>query len=922
MPAREQLPALHVTPRFQHPEDPVELATEGLGAARDAPLEPGGFAGDAVGLPRAAQRDFGSRRAVQRVRVHAGLELLHQRLGVVVGGRQIREPAQQGHRGALEGRAAGRERPGQVHGRQPADGSGEVVGGPAHHRALLGEREHAAPRSPALLLEHDRAPAPLGCHHDVAGPQLVEAAGLGGVRSATRVVEAGQQRAVLLDVAVGEARRFARPRELLLGALEVPGERHRVAVGVVLREREVEEPAGLGALVALHEVGGHVVGGPERRRQLVRSSRGQSRDLLERDERVPEHDRVTDVVDAAPARASRELGVLARRQQLVVLAGELRELLDHHAARGHVDAERQRLGREHHLEEAGEECLLHRLLHGRDHARMVRGDAGLQARDPRVVAQGVEVGVVERFEVRVGDAAQRDPVSRVGEPDPAVEALLDGLVTPVAREHEHDGRQHPLVGEAVDHLRAPRLVEPGAARLRAAGGPAAVEASRDGIRPQLPRVVDERRQQVRPFHPAFADHVQVHELDRPALLDDRLGLAAHGLHPRRDLFRVGDRGRQRDDRDAAREVDDHLFPHRAARGVLEIVHLVEHGVAQPVERRGARVDHVAQHLGGHHHDRRVTVDHVVAREQADVVGAVHADEIAVLLVRQCLQGRGVEGLLARVERGRDRVLGHEGLARAGRGRNEHRAAGVEDVEGAPLEVVERKRVLRDEALPQPDASGHGLVVVATLGVVVAVVAGVVVEAAPLVVAVVVEVAPGVVVVALPPVVEVPEAFDVVVAAFPGFVVVVDVVGAGFGATSWRRSPPGHMNPPTTARIVTTPNSIGSTTLRRLRVRRLRNASQVASPATPSATPTSQLERGWRLMSPPVAGMPAGPGRISQTSSAVPSTIPAATATAFTMSARLRRCGIGACRLLRAGLIASSTARRGSHPHRRCTWEQP
>ena len=43
-------------------------------------------------------------------------------------------------------------------------------------------------------------------------------------------------------------------------------------------------------------------------------------------------------------------------------------------------------------------------------------------------------------------------------------------------------------------------------------------------------------------------------------------------------------------------------------GVLEVVDLVEHHVAQVAQRRRARVDHVAQHLGGHHHDRGVAVD--------------------------------------------------------------------------------------------------------------------------------------------------------------------------------------------------------------------------------------------------------------------------------------------------------------------------
>ena len=240
---------------------------------------------------------------------------------------------------------------------------------------------------------------------------------------------------------------------------------------------------------------------------------------------------------------------------------------------------------------------------------VVRGDAGLEAGEPRVVAEHVEVGVGERLEVRVGDAPQRDAVGGVGEPDPAGEALLDGLVAAGAGEHEHDRGQHPLVGEPLDDLGAPRLVEPAAGAVRPRPGPRPSSRGATGFGPQLAVVVDERRQEVQRVGAAVADQVQVHELDRPALLDDRLGLAAHRLHPRRDLLRVRDGRRQRDDRDLGREVDDHLFPHRAAgRGPGGSAPRRARRSAGPSSVGEPRVDHVAQHLGGHHDDRRVAVD--------------------------------------------------------------------------------------------------------------------------------------------------------------------------------------------------------------------------------------------------------------------------------------------------------------------------
>jgi hypothetical protein len=74
------------------------------------------------------------------------------------------------------------------------------------------------------------------------------------------------------------------------------------------------------------------------------------------------------------------------------------------------------------------------------------------------------------------------------------------------------------------------------------------------------------------------------ERDRTPLLDDGGGGTAHGLDPRGELFGVRDRRGQAHQVDLGREVDDHLFPHRAPVPILEVVHLVEHHVAQPVER--------------------------------------------------------------------------------------------------------------------------------------------------------------------------------------------------------------------------------------------------------------------------------------------------------------------------------------------------
>jgi hypothetical protein len=207
---------------------------------------------------------------------------------------------------------------------------------------------------------------------------------------------------------------------------------------------------------------------------------------------------------------------------------------------------------------------------------------------------------------------------------------------------------------------------------------------------------------------AVAHQVEVLELDGAALLDDRHRRPPDGLHPVGELLGVGDGGGQAHEVDLGRGVDDDLLPHRAPVGVLEVVDLVEHHVAQPVEGRRAGVDHVAEDLGGHHDDGGVAVDGVVAGEEAHGPRPVRPHQVAVLLVGQRLEGRGVERLPALGQGLGDGVLGHHRLPRPGRGRHQDRPAGVEGVEGAQLERVRLEPQPAEELL----ADAH----VATCGV--------------------------------------------------------------------------------------------------------------------------------------------------------------------------------------------------------------
>ena len=66
-------------------------------------------------------------------------------------------------------------------------------------------------------------------------------------------------------------------------------------------------------------------------------------------------------------------------------------------------------------------------------------------------------------------------------------------------------------------------------------------------------------------------------------------------------------------------MNDDFFPHGSPVLVLQVVNLVENHEGETIESLGARVDHVAQYLGGHDDHGRITIDDVVdvIREQGE-----------------------------------------------------------------------------------------------------------------------------------------------------------------------------------------------------------------------------------------------------------------------------------------------------------------
>ena len=127
-------------------------------------------------------------------------------------------------------------------------------------------------------------------------------------------------------------------------------------------------------------------------------------------------------VDAAAPGAAGELGVLPRRDRHAGLAVELLELLEHDGARGHVDAERERLGREDRLQQLALEELLDDLLERGQHAGVVGGDPALEAVEPVPVAEHAEVRVGDGARALLDDGADLVALPALGEPDVAAHA--------------------------------------------------------------------------------------------------------------------------------------------------------------------------------------------------------------------------------------------------------------------------------------------------------------------------------------------------------------------------------------------------------------------------------------------------------------------------------------------------------------------
>ncbi len=267
----------------------------------------------------------------------------------------------------------------QRHRRQLPRRHPEVGGRQLDRIAAGGDRRQTQTALAVRARDHRRRPAVLALVdvHHVARAQLQHRQ-LDRIVASARLACLFDRLPVLGDVAERALRLLAQPGQPGPLAFEPGLDAHHVAIGLELRERQVEQVVRLLVAVVAHQVGGHVVRRPERGTQMERTAAGELGDRFEAHERAPRHHRVPQFVDTPAARPPGELRVLAGRELLVVVAGELRELLDHDGPSRHVDPDRERLGGEHHLHEALDEAGFDDLLERRHHAGVVGSEPGLE----------------------------------------------------------------------------------------------------------------------------------------------------------------------------------------------------------------------------------------------------------------------------------------------------------------------------------------------------------------------------------------------------------------------------------------------------------------------------------------------------------------------------------------------------------------
>ncbi len=152
-----------------------------------------------------------------------------------------------------------------------------------------------------------------------------------------------------------------------------------------------------------------------------------------------QHNSSAFAVDSSSSRPTGQLGVVARLDDLVFLAVELRQSFQDHRPRRHVDSQRQRLGGEYQLHEPGNEQVFDRLFEGWHHSRMMSCHAPLEPTQPGGITEGTQVLAGQMLRQYRGTPSNLVSLRRRGELNARRRYRLRCLIAPRSREDEIDG---------------------------------------------------------------------------------------------------------------------------------------------------------------------------------------------------------------------------------------------------------------------------------------------------------------------------------------------------------------------------------------------------------------------------------------------------------------------------------------------------
>src|SRR5579885_1115591 len=187
-----------------------------------------------------------------------------------------------------------------------------------------------------------------------------------------------------------------------------------------------------------------------------------------------------------------------------------------------------------------------------------------------------------------------------------------------------------------------------------------------------------------------------HQLNRRVDTADPLG----------KVWRVADSGGEANKLDVSGRADDGLFPDGAALNIAKVVQFVENDKAD-IGQFGWDItgifellhpalfqQHIAIDFGGHDDNRRAAALDNIARHQADGLVAIQVAQVAILLIGERLERRGIDDALAALLRQPDREFGHQRLARPGRRGHQHRLPVRQNFHSIQLKWVKGKRIAR------------------------------------------------------------------------------------------------------------------------------------------------------------------------------------------------------------------------------------